>query len=149
MLTTLRRYLAKDTRERRMALSTLLAVPLVKIVLRTGGYAGTARFFTKIARSPAPNIDQAVADARIAQAVIRRLPFDLTCLERSLVVWWLVGGSDVAEIRFGVAPGAEGATPEFHAWVEVAGTRLEDTNEKGVAFLPFAPPSPVQPRSFD
>ena len=149
MLITLRRFFEKDARERRVAFSALLAVPLVKIVLRTRGYAGTVRFLTRIARSSAAGIDEAAADARIAQAVIRRLPFSLTCLERSLVVWWLIGGSDVAQLRFGVAPGEEGATPSFHAWVEVAGTTLEDAGETVAAYLPLTPPSPVQPGSFD
>ncbi len=149
LVITLRHFFEKDARERRVALSTLLAAPLVKIVLRARGYAGTVRFLTRIARSPADGIDEAAADARIAQAVIRRFPFRLTCLERSLVVWWLVGGSDVAQLRFGVAPGEEGATPSFHAWVEVAGTTLEDASETVTAYLPLTPPSPVQPNIFD
>ena len=149
MLISLRRFFAKDARERRAALSTLMAAPVVKIVLRVRGYAGTVRFLTRISRSPTAGLDEAVADARIAQAVIRRLPFDLTCLERSLVVWWLVGGSDVAQLRFGVAPGAKGGTPSFHAWVEVAGTVLDDAKEVGAAYLPLTPPSPLQPDSFD
>ncbi len=149
MLIIVRRFFEKDVRERRVALSTLLAAPLVKIVLRARGYAGTVRFLTRISRSPAAGTDEAAADARIAQAVIRRLPLSLTCLERSLVVWWLVGGSEVAQIRFGVAPGEEGANPSFHAWVEVAGTPLEDADEAVAAYLPLTPPSPVQPGSFD
>ncbi len=149
MLISVRRFFAKDVRERRVAFSTLLAVPLVKMVLRTRGYAGTVRFLTRVARPPAVGIDQAAADSRIAQAVIRRLPLRLTCLERSLVVWWLVGGSDVAQLRFGVAPGEGGATPSFHAWVEVAGTTLEDAGETVAAYLPLTPPSPLQPDSFD
>ena len=149
LLITLRRFFEKDARERRVALSTLLVAPLVKIILRARGYAGTVRLLTRISRSPAAGIDEAVTDARIAQAVIRRLPLSLTCLERSLVVWWLVGGSDVAHLRFGVAPGEEGATPSFHAWVEVAGTPLDDASETVAAYLPLTPPSPVQPGSFD
>jgi hypothetical protein len=74
VLITLRRFLVKDARERRVALATLLAAPLVKLVLRARGYAGTVRFLTRIARSSAAGIDEAAADARIAQAVIRRLP---------------------------------------------------------------------------
>jgi hypothetical protein len=149
VLITLRRFLAKDARERRVAFSTLLAVPSVKIVLRTRSYAGTVRLLSRVSRSRAPGIDEAVADARIAQAVIRRLPLDLTCLERSLVVWWLVGGSDVAQLRFGVAPGEDGGTPIFHAWVEIAGTTLDDAIEAGAAYLPLTPPQPLQPDSFD
>ena len=148
-LISLRRFFEKDVRERRAALATLMAAPLVRMVLRARGYAGTVRFLTKISRSPTTGLDEAVADARIAQAVIRRLPLDLSCLERSLVVWWLVGGSDVAQLRFGVAPGVEGGTPSFHAWVEVAGTVLDDAKEAGVAYLPLTPPSPLHPTSFD
>ena len=149
MLISLRRFFALDGHERRAALSTLIAAPLVKMLLRVRGYAGTVRFLTRMSRAPFAGIDQAVADARVAQAVIRRLPFDLTCLERSLVVWWLVDGSDVAQIRFGVAPGREGGTPSFHAWVEVDGTTLDDANEGSDVYLPFTPAQPVQPDSFD
>ena len=149
MLSSLRRFLAMDGHERRVALSTLIAAPLVKMLLRVRGYVGTVRFLTRIHRAPFADIDQAVADSRVAQAAIRRLPFDLTCLERSLVVWWLVGGSDVAQIRFGVAPAGEGGTPSFHAWVEVDGTTLDDGKEEGAVYLPFTPAQPVQPDSFD
>ena len=145
----LRRFLAKDARERRAALSTLMAAPLVKMFLRLRGYAGTVRLLTRISRSPAADIDEAVADARIAQALIRRLPLDVTCLERSLVVWWLVGGSDVAQIRFGVAPAEKGGAPSFHAWVDVAGTTLDDASEAGATYLPLTPAQHVQPDSFD
>ncbi len=149
VLTIWRRFFAKSARERRAALSTLMAASLVKVVLRRRGYAGTVRFLTKISRRSTDGFDQAVADARIAQAVMRRLPFELTCLQRSLVVWWLVGGSEVAQLRFGVAPGGEGGTPSFHAWVEVAGTALDDAIETGAAYLPLTPPQPLQPESFD
>ncbi len=149
MLISVRKFFAKDARQRRAALLTLMTAPLVMMVLRVRGYAGTVRFLTGVSRSPVTGIDQAVADARIAQTVIRRLPLDLTCLERSLVVWWLVGGSEVAQIRFGVAPGGEGGTPSFHAWVEVAGTTLDDASEAGVAYLPLTPPQPLQLDSFD
>ena len=106
MLISLRRIFAKDGHECRVALSTLIAAPLVKLLLRVRGYTRTVRFLARFTSAPVAGIDQAVADARIAQRVMWRLPFDLTCLERSLVVWWLVGGFDVAEIRFGVAPGS-------------------------------------------
>jgi len=97
VLTSLQRFFAKSARERRSALLTLMVTPPVRVVLRRRGYTGTVRSLTRIPRSPASGLDQAVADARIAQSVIRRLPFDTTCLERSLVLWWLVGGSEVGQ----------------------------------------------------
>ena len=148
-MSALRWLLTATPRERRVALSTIRTVPLVRTKLRRLGYARTVDLLYKRPRQSALDFDQTVEDASIAQAVIRRLPLDLTCLERSLVVWWLVGGSDVAQLRFGVAPGVEGGTPSFHAWVEVAGTVLDDAKEAGVAYLPLTPPSPLQPASFD
>ncbi len=149
MLISLRRFFAKSPRERRTALFTLGAVPLVKRTLRRRGYTGTIDQLARRPRSPVSDLHQAAEDNRVAQGVMRRLPLHMTCLERSLIVWWLVGGSDVAEIRFGVAPGAEGATPEFHAWVEVDGTPLDDAVEVGVSYLPFAPSEAVRPERFD
>ncbi len=73
----------------------------------------------------------------------------MTCLDRSLVVWWLLGGAPDAVIRFGVAPGSEGATPRFHAWVVADGVELDFDTEHLGTFLPLQSPGGIQPEGFD
>jgi hypothetical protein len=141
--------LAKSGREKRTALLSVVVAPLVKVMLHRRGYAGTTALLEKWARRPASDAGQAVREGLLAQSVMSRLPGHLTCLDRSVTVWWLVGGSDIADLYFGVAKEEPDATPTFHAWVEVEGARIEDAAEGNTAYLPLAPPQPPQPDSFD
>lgn len=141
-------FFSKSPEERRVIVLTLLTAPLVKLLLRFRGYATTSRLLDMRARA-AVAAAPAERMARLAHRVIDRLPFEFSCLERSLVVWWLVGGADAATVRFGVAPGDQGERPEFHAWVEVEGTPLHDGTEDVAVFLPFSSPEPPQPDRFD
>lgn len=149
MNTSLRRFLARPGAEQRAALLALTMAPLVKLMLRSRGYVSTARALGRVARSPASNFDQAVARAGAAHGVMRRLPYEMTCLERSLVVWWLLGGDTAGSIRFGVAPGETGQAPNFHAWVEVEGRPIDDGVEHVGSFLPLSPQDLPQPGRFD
>jgi hypothetical protein len=86
--------------------------------------------------------------AVLAEKAMRRMPTTYTCLARSLVVWWLVGGERAAEIRFGVAPPEPGEAPKFHAWVEYRGSPINDASDVAERFLPLAAPAP-KPDQFD
>ena len=126
--------------DRRIALLTIGAVPVVKGTLRLRGYSATTRLLERAARSPSSTHHETLQRARVAQRVMTRLPVHLTCLERSLVVWWLAGGEPEAQIRFGVQPAEVEETPRFHAWVELDGEYLEDGMEDPSGYLPLTPP---------
>ena len=72
----------------------------------------------------------------------------LTCLERSVVVWWVVGGSEVAEMQFGVRP-SKTSVPDFHAWVEADGVVVNDRANVSAEFLPFPDVTAIEVESKD
>ncbi len=80
-----------------------------------------------------------------AEAALKRWPGSVTCLERSLVVWSLLGGGPEAVIKFGVAP-ADGR-PKFHAWVEHDGLVVNDELDVADHYAPFV--AAVPPVRFD
>lgn len=103
-----------------MALFALLIGPVTKLLLKVTGYARSRSFLSRVKWGtflPADRVDE------IIRKVETRLPvLHLTCLERSLVLWSIVG--EPADIRFGVRPADSGSTPKFHAWVEVEGSAI-------------------------
>ena len=135
-------------REWRAAATTMLAAPRVRRSLRRNGYASTLTVLQHRARGAVAD-EHIVGIASAAVATMKRLRADTTCLERSLVVWWLLGGEDVATIRFGVAP-PEAKTPlSFHAWVEVKGTVVADDPNVARRYLPFEADGAPSPDQFD
>jgi len=66
---------------------------------------------------------------------IEALPWRISCLERSLVVWWIAG--DDAEIVRGVAVGNGTEPHRFHAWVEYKGVVLNDSSDVAAVFVPL------------
>lgn len=135
------RFRAKPAAEQRAALSAFAVGPLVKVMLRTRGYAATVRLLEGFQRSPSPGNSE--GRARAAGSAMQRLPFPMTCLDRSLVVWWLLGGAPDAVIRFGVAPGSGGEAPRFHAWVVADGMALDFDTENLDTFLPLETPPAI------
>lgn len=113
------RYRAKPADEQRSAVWKVALAPAVNLALRLRGCAATVRLLEKVPRTSSANNSEGTA--RVAESAMDRLPFSMTCLDRSLVVWWLLGGAEAAVIRFGVAPGDDGEAPRFHAWVEADG----------------------------
>jgi hypothetical protein len=78
----------------------------------------------------------ATAISIIAEAVARRLPFEPTCLEKSLTLWWLLRRHRIlADLRIGVRK--ETAGFEAHAWVESAGEVLSESRDEHQHFVPF------------
>ena len=129
---------------------TVVGVALVKPTLRLGGYGYAMRLLRRLTRRSPRSFDQTRSMVNLAQRVMTRLPLHMTCLERSLVAWWLSGGEPEAQIRFGVQSPANGDTPRFHAWVELEGVVLDDDVEDISSYLPLTPPErSSQLRRFD
>jgi hypothetical protein len=58
------------------------------------------------------------------------------CLEQSTVLWWfLLRRGFAAELQIGGRQGSAGF--EAHAWVEIAGTVINDHETVGEDFAPF------------
>lgn len=59
-----------------------------------------------------------------------------SCLERSLLLWYLLRRQGVAaELRIGVRKA--GSALQAHAWIEVGGQVLADTADARIHFTPF------------
>jgi hypothetical protein len=85
--------------------------------------------------------------ARMEATAARNLFFSTNCLEQSLVLWWLLRRLGIAaELRIGARK--EVGRFEAHAWVEVGGAVLNDTNAVHHHFVPFdGPISPLEART--
>jgi len=84
---------------------------------------------------PRLDVGDLIPAARAVDAAMRTLPWRISCLERSLVVWWVAG--DDAEIVRGVAVGNGTEPHRFHAWVEYNGVVLNDSSDVAAVFLPL------------
>lgn len=86
--------------------------------------------------------------ARMVRTAVRYSIGHPTCLEESLVLWWLLGRQGIAaELRIGVRKCGENF--EAHAWVECEGSTLnrpEARHEHYAAFdaaFSSMPPGPA------
>lgn len=75
--------------------------------------------------------------ARMITAAAREGIFRGKCLEKSMVLWFLLCRKRIpAELRIGVRQAAKGL--EAHAWVEVQGTVVNDTEDAVHSYAPFS-----------
>lgn len=74
--------------------------------------------------------------ARMEAAAARYLPFRTNCLERSLVLWWLLRRNGLmADLKIGARKEADRF--EAHAWVIFDGGVIGDTSDEHLHFAPF------------
>jgi hypothetical protein len=86
--------------------------------------------------------------ARIVSSVSHRLPWDLNCLQRSLVLARLLSRRGMnPSLKLGVR--REDSTLRFHAWIELAGTVVNDRPDIADHFTPFDSDLPPQGAAID
>jgi Transglutaminase-like superfamily len=148
----LRRFNALERGARGLFLRAAVLLPLISLSLRLRGFRKTQAFLQRFLSTPNDVADfsaSARADltVRMVRAAIRHCVGHPTCLEESLALWWLLGRQGIAtELRIGVRK--HGEKFEAHAWVERAGTALnepESLHEHYAAFdaaLSSTPPGP-------
>lgn len=114
-----------------------VAVSLLGMLLPPGLLLG--RWVRRALEAPSGSqgdVAEAKRLARIADAVADRMPFGGRCLQRSLVLIWLLRRRGIAgQMRIGVLKGADQMAA--HAWVEVAGEPVNDTPGHCAAFVVF------------
>lgn len=102
-----------------------------------------------VAPRPAAALDEARRLAWVVELAARRGPLRPNCLQRSLVLWWVLARRGIhGEFRIGVRrrPGSPPGDGEldFHAWLERDGVVLNDrawVRERFATFdRPIAPP---------
>jgi hypothetical protein len=123
--------------------------PLFAVAVRRVGLRCVQQRLARTPRRRGPRGDAATAldTARrvswVTEVAAERGPWPANCLQRSLVLWWLLRlrGID-SELRIGVrrSPGARSggtATLEFHAWIEHRGVVLNEVPDIRRRFATF------------
>ncbi len=96
------RFMKITRREWEVVFKTALVAPRLQRQLRTHGYNHARRWLD--ARSDTGvGSDDVPTVVRACEAAMRRMPLHFSCLDRSLILWWLLGGDERAGIRLGVA----------------------------------------------
>jgi hypothetical protein len=140
-MTTWRSYRRLDRDDRRLAAETAVALLATRVGLRL---AGLRRWRERIMRqtpaqvraTTAANLGVGRRIAAIQEAVSRHLPWQPTCLEKSLVLWRQLGRRGIAaELRIGARK--EAGRFEAHAWVEIGNVVLNDSGETHMHYAPF------------
>jgi Transglutaminase-like superfamily len=131
--------------ERGAAIEASVALAITWLGLRLAGFRRWKSVLEWLApRNSAvalasPESETARAIARMEAAAARNLFFRPNCLERSLVLWWLLCSRGIrAELRIGARKQAR--TFEAHAWVESGGSVIGDPGETHLHFAPFDGP---------
>ncbi len=128
--------------DRRLALETAAALLMARLGLRLVGLQRLRDLLVRlVAReqadvSPSTAVEVGHNLAAIHQAVSRHLPWQASCLEKSLVLWWQLARRGIAaELRIGARK--EAGRFEAHAWVEAGNVVLNDCDESHIHFAPF------------
>jgi len=81
-------------------------------------------------------LKQASGTARLIHAAAFRMPFNITCLVRSVTLWWFLRRQGIpSEIRIGV--NQQNGEFQAHAWVEINGMVLNDRHDIHDQYSPF------------
>lgn len=127
--------------ERTVFLVSLALLPLMAVGLHRFGMARLRAWLEGHSPQPAVSatletVTRARRLGRMVNAAARLSPYKANCLKRSLTLWWLLLRRGIAsDIRIGVRMGAG---LEAHAWVEIAGSIVNDTPAFIGTFSPFA-----------
>lgn len=148
-----RRFRRLAAPEKKALLQALILVPVTGVALRLAGLrrwkAVLARLAPRIPstgvinpETPDPEIvdpeivESARRAARMVDAAAREGVYHGKCLEKSLVLWWLLLRRRLpAEIHIGVRKGDAGF--EAHAWVELFKMAINDGEGLRQDYVPF------------
>jgi hypothetical protein len=129
--------------ERGILLQALVLLPLTAAALRTIGFRRWKLFLTKFTAQKnlnAPVTPESLQSARRYGRMVKSAADEGVvhgkCLEQSLVLWWLLLRKHIlAELRIGARQSDKGF--EAHAWVEVQGNIVNDSNDVLSDYAPF------------
>jgi hypothetical protein len=148
----LQRFRALDRHAQSAFLGASLLLPLIAASLRLRGFRTTQAalaHFLSVRKHSHRHADETMAidaarTARMVGAAVRYSFVRPACLEKSLVLWWLLRRQGIASsVRVGTRKNAGGL--EAHAWVEYCGSALNEIDrphEHYAAFDAFPELSP-------
>jgi hypothetical protein len=136
---TYARWLALTWGERRLLLGLVMGLPVVAAMIRMLGVFRTRRWLERFSRkvttraADADDLRAAERLAQLAEIAGRRGAITITCLRQALLVYWLLrrrGSSP--ELKIGMR--SQDGVMDGHAWVELQGIALNQSNLTHVAF---------------
>ncbi len=141
------RFRRLSPQERRLLAAALVLLPLTRLGLYLVGFRRWQSLLIRLLprHVPSPRVHGDAqpppetcgeVTARMVQAAAREGLGAANCLERSLVLWWLLarqGGA--AELRIGTRK--KDAELEAHAWVELAGRVLGEEGDPHKEYAAF------------
>jgi len=143
--------------ERRLLLSALVLLPLTRLGLLLVGFRRWQSFLYRLLPRHLPGAlaggdvksslqARGEMTARMVQAAGREGLGQANCLERSLVLWWLLARQGcAAELRIGTRK--KDAELEAHAWVELNGRALGEEEDPHARYAAFKQPVTAPPRA--
>jgi hypothetical protein len=144
-MNTLRRYFRLTPFERRIVAQCSLGLVMTWAGLRVVGFGWWKAVVVWLTPSDCPDCDDGESSGlariiiRMQAAAERRIFFKPSCLEHSLVLWWLFRRHGIpANLRIGGRK--EQGRFQAHAWVEIAGVPLGDAGSAHRNFVPFDGP---------
>jgi hypothetical protein len=127
-----------------------LLLPLVSLSLKLRGFRATQlsleRFLTAVPtrQNSFPQNEQAALAIRMVHAAVRHSIGKPSCLEESLVLWWLLARQGfVTELRIGIRK--DQGKFEAHAWVERDGAALNQPDGQHQHYAAFDAAFPSRP----
>lgn len=129
------RWRQLTVRQRLTLLEAMALMPAAEILLRFFRYHALLAFLEKAtplrARRTSMNMAQARKMGELANIAAWRGAYKVTCLRRSLVLWWMLRRRGVdSKIRIGVR--MENDEFASHAWVERGSVVLNDAQDVGI-----------------
>ncbi|MCH9649197.1 MAG: lasso peptide biosynthesis B2 protein [Deltaproteobacteria bacterium] len=149
MLRNFHRFIALPRVERRWLRVALFYLPIHRLGVRAAGFRRWHRWLAwdRPARTKSTLGRSGPEASQIALAIeraARRLPGGANCLDRSLTLWWLLHRQGLAaDLKFGVRKNE--AELEAHAWVEVGGRAINDSEDVSHRYGAFE--SPILPEA--
>lgn len=137
----LRRFSALGRTARGLFLRAAALLPLISFSLRVRGFRKTQALLQGLFPTSNEEADSSLPrrielTVRMVRAAVRHSIGHPTCLEESLALWWLLGRQGiVSEVRIGVRKQNEKF--EAHAWVESAGTALNEPESLHAHYAAF------------
>lgn len=139
----LQRYSALSSEARKMFRRAAILLPMVGASLRLRGYKSTQAWLqNKLESRPASPLAPELAPARLemicrmVRAAEHYVVLRSSCLEQSLLLWYLLEGEGIpAVLRVGVRK--DSGKFEAHAWVEHGGAALNQVEERHRHYAAF------------
>jgi hypothetical protein len=133
--------------ERGVVLEAAGGLLATRVGLRLVGFRRWQRvleFFSPLAKTTgrarvASDGDAARVITRMEAAAARNILVRASCLEHSLVLWWLLRRRGIV-VALRIGGRKESGQFEAHAWVELDGHVLDGSNQEHRHFVPFESP---------